>query len=474
MYQPVCRISEFIGVDGARLTHLGAYDGFIGTDSRLFLDPFLFEGIDIPEFSGAREKIRAYFARVIKLLKLTNQPGNRIWQTAVNLLVFKENSGLALGYGQGSTHGSAIGLKLANDLARSAKELLNLGINDPEIFELVGLFIKDFGPDRLSDMTVKILSKEIVNYTSSILERVGPLRAGLKYKIIESKQIPLNLDNKPILLLPKAVLRELPVAQSFEEIGEAAAFSQELRRRYNELLGGLLAVPKSQRKKDKIKEYLFEDPDRIRVVAESYSHVNPENARYDFESDPAGENFYYEAGVSFANDFATKKYSIDETGLREVVQDVISHFRRCVEVHGGWELLYNDDKRPRSERSAQLLFFITAQKICEKFDVRVSRESADGRGAVDFTFSKGFHGAIVVEIKLSSNRDLYHGFETQLPIYADVERCNYAEYVVIQVSANIPQLSKIKKLIGEKKKENKWVPGLTIVDALPKPTASVA
>ncbi|MBV5349814.1 hypothetical protein JZU71_01240, partial [bacterium] len=65
--------------------------------------------------------------------------------------------------------------------------------------------------------------------------------------------------------------------------------------------------------------------------------------------------------------------------------------------------------------------FGIASSYCIANDLDISPESDAGRGPVDFKFSNGSKGKVLVEIKLTSNNQLQHGFESQLPIYMKAE-----------------------------------------------------
>lgn len=469
----LCRLNEFLSVDRTIFDELGIYNAFIGTDSRLFIDPFLFDGLPDDVFAEARIKIKAHFSKVIKLLSVSKTRGDRAWNKAVEMLIFEENAGLALGYGMGTTFGSAIGPELAARLAESAAELLDYGIDDPEIFELIGLFTKDFGPDRLSDMSAKILYDEIVEYTAEKFKLLKIQKKNIPATVsINGCELPATHKGAPILFLPKVVLRPLPVAQSFEEIASAAGFNADLRRRYNALLAPLLATPKSKRTKGKIKEYLYEDPERLHIITDAYRQADPVKTRYNFDKDPAGEDFYYEAGRDLAEAISLGQYTQDALGLKKMVRDIVKDFKRAVEVHGSWELLHDDRKKPRKERSAQLMFYAMSLKTCEQMNVDVIRESSGGRGSLDFKFTEGFTGGVALEVKLSSNSHLVSGFKKQLPIYADVERCSHAVYLIIRVTEQSKQIEEILDLVKKKEELKEQTPEVVIVDARPKPTAS--
>src|SRR5206468_6160532 len=119
---------------------VGAFDGFVEVDSRLYVDPHLLEASAAPELNGARKTFETHFEKVLKLLKQSKRPEDIFWVEARQLLTFKEVPQTALGHGKDDTSGSGIGSILANELTAVAKEIIDAEVADPEIFELVGLF----------------------------------------------------------------------------------------------------------------------------------------------------------------------------------------------------------------------------------------------------------------------------------------------------------------------------------------------
>src|SRR6266849_8626983 len=134
------RLSKFLGVRASELTRHGAFNALIGIDSRLFADPLLLKRIRIPEFRGSRKRFEKYFRDILYLLAKSKKPGDITWREAERRLVFRETKGVSLGYGISSSDGSGIGHVLGGRLLESASEIVSMGITDPEIFELLGLF----------------------------------------------------------------------------------------------------------------------------------------------------------------------------------------------------------------------------------------------------------------------------------------------------------------------------------------------
>ena len=128
--------------------------------------------------------------------------------------------------------------------------------------------------------------------------------------------------------------------------------------------------------------------------------------------------------------------------------------------------------KPRHERYSQLLFYAIADTYCEANNLDVSREPNAGNGPVDFKVSKGYKGRVLVEIKLSSNKNLIKGFEKQLPSYQESERTDRCFYLVLRVTKSESQIKRVQKAHRNAEGEGKRVPRLIIIDALIKPSAS--
>ena len=166
-------ISEFFRVSGADLEAAGAFDAFIDLDSQLHVDPHLLTGSTAPEMQDARAAITRYFEGTIVLLQLCDEKHGALWDTVVERLAFEELKGVSLGYSADEGDGSAVGPGLARTLATRAFEIVKAGEQDPRIFELVGLFTEAFGPDRISDVVLRIAESQFAAYTARIAAAVG-------------------------------------------------------------------------------------------------------------------------------------------------------------------------------------------------------------------------------------------------------------------------------------------------------------
>ncbi|TOO19728.1 hypothetical protein CGH40_24500, partial [Vibrio parahaemolyticus] len=112
------------------------------------------------------------FKSIVKLLDASETKGDVFWNKADRLLSGKEVKGLCIGYASKGTSGSGVSLALRKRLLETAKNIIAKGKDDPELFELVGMFEGDFGPDRISDMTANIIRDDITEYTKRVVSQV--------------------------------------------------------------------------------------------------------------------------------------------------------------------------------------------------------------------------------------------------------------------------------------------------------------
>ena len=142
------RLSSFLGVAPSALKRMGVFDALIGIDSKLFVDPLLLKRLRIPELSESRKHFEAYFQTVLLLLVKSRKKDDVAWRGAKRRLVFSEIKGVSLGYGTSTSDGSGIGGVLGGRLLETASEIVEMGVTDPAIFEILGLLEEGFGLTR--------------------------------------------------------------------------------------------------------------------------------------------------------------------------------------------------------------------------------------------------------------------------------------------------------------------------------------
>lgn len=411
--------TDEFSVDNELFKSTGALDIILDVDSNYFIDPALLRLCKVPEFVNASQITEKYFSDIIVLVKHSKSLGDMYWKKADSLLTFREIKGTCLGYSNQGTSGNAIGKELRKNILETIKELQKSGEVDPVIFELLNVFQEKVGCDRVSDLLTFILREQIIEYNVRINNILGiPQNAN---GLCDN---PYNQTS--ILLLPKQILSPLPITECFDDIGFACAENERVRNEINQYLD---LGDRTKLTKEEIDYLLKEKIDYRNEMISSYKKIVVKE--YDFINDPAGEIIWYRISKNKVNDYPLEL--IQPTNMEEmetVVGKICQQFKKLIEENGLWRLLYDDDK-PKHESAAQLLFYGIADAYCLANNVDLSREVHNGHGPVDFKLSKGATQKILVEIKLTSNSQLIHGFKKQLPLYMKQENTESAIYLVI-------------------------------------------
>lgn len=412
----------------------GAFDPVLTIDTRLFIDPRLLRKTTTPELASSYAKVEEYFQNVMRIVKKISAEKDVFWKAADNLLTFPEVKGLCIGYAAEGSSGSGMGAELRYDLLTNIRKIVIAGVDDPALFELVGIFQDKVGPDRISDMIAKIVITDLIAFTQRACSDLGiPMESRAFSKKMLQEDLPVNPEtNEPIILVPKEILSNLPEATCYGDIATIADYNEELRAELNAMVGGALSALTLTEKKRILRNTFVAHPDVLRGLLSAYADSDVE--RYDFESDPSGEVLWYSASKKAVEEYPlalelSANPSLDD--VEATVRLICDKFRNLIEDNQLAKLLYNESGRPKHESAAQLLFFGIASSYCLANNLDISPESDAGRGPVDFKFSNGSKGKVLVEIKLTSNNQLQHGFESQLPIYMKAEGAMRGVYLVI-------------------------------------------
>ena len=150
-------------------------------------------------------------------------------------------------------------------------------------------------------MVVRIVYGEVVRYSASVFERLGvagevPVAVGN-----QTFQVPRNpVTGGPLLIVPKAILRDLPLAESWGDIDAVVAFNAGLRKRVNEIIGSDWRRARKN-PKDVLRRALVQNPGLFEELLKVYRETPARS--YDFDDDPAGEIGWYSATRFIAQTF---------------------------------------------------------------------------------------------------------------------------------------------------------------------------
>lgn len=455
-------LSDYLGLED-KLDREGIFDTILDIDANYFINIKRIEDTKEKNFLKSYEKIQAFFMKIYKILSNTTDKKSRFYREAVKAFDFPEINNIGLGYSTGK-YGNGFGPILSEKIISDAKEIIDAGNNDADLFQLIGLFEENVGPDRLSDMYSHLIYEDIISYTNEKNRILGINKENYPDMKFKNGLLINPFKNKPVLLLPKDILHELPIAKEWEDIDNVCTRIQCIRDEMNSFVGEEWKKASVRDKKNFIKENVMKNKERFESVISEYRKFFVEP--YDFDNDPLG---CYIISKELKN-IRLDKIKIDKNDkTKEIILKICKKFKDLVENNALVKLLYEKNGKFRGEKSVQLLFYGISESYCDAFDVDISPELNSGRGNIDFKYSKGYKDRIIVEVKLTSNRQLIHGMKTQITEYAKAEKTDQLIYLVID---DLKNQEKIKKLHEEyNKMENK--PELIVIDTEIKSSASI-
>ncbi|MCK6231591.1 hypothetical protein [Stenotrophomonas indicatrix] len=464
-------------VTQAQLESVGAIDVTLNCDTNLFIDPLLLDDASDDDFAQcATEAYTSRFEKICALLAESKEGGDLADRSARNLLKFHEVPYTHLGYSSG-TSGSGFGSQLIDNLAINAKQAISIGVRDPNLFMVLCLFEAGVGPDRISDMTTNILVDCLAAFTLRACTRLEIqvqdfTLAGKKH------QLPWNplKPSEPILLVPRDIVRDLPIAADWSAISEAAQVTEDLKNRVSAQIGDIWRA-KTRRDKDETLKIALKSKTSFDMLLDLLRTAA--DAPYDLKNDHRGEIYPADLRerIAATEPLSLHQYSGRTLNLAEAtdaVKKIIDKFKSLIEDKGLWKELWNEKlTTARLEKAMQRLFYAVAAAYCEANNLDLSPESDAGCGPVDFKMSNGANVKVLAELKRSTNSKLVAGYTKQLEAYKGAEGTTQAFYIVIDIG-NLSS-SKISDLSRERSariESNLPASEIVIIDGHPQKSAS--
>lgn len=473
------RFSKYFCIPEDRLTEIGVLDPTLNVDTKLFIDPLLIPYSAHPEISGlGRSAYVEHFGVVIRLLRASKSKGDVAWRNARRLMEFPEVKWTCLGYGGSTISGSGSGPFTTDGVLNTAKEIVDLGIEDPDLFVAMGLFEDKIGADRISDMATNVILPGLLAFNERILAELNIptvlqdliLRNGKSYRA----RLPLNpfeRRREPVILVPTDILRALPIAQDWSEVADVASKNAALVHRVNQDIGNIWRLRTLKSKAD-LKGRVLASKNSFETFMDMIHAVKVHP--YDMANDPHGEIAWRRIAEALIaqNPFPSSTAPVlDLEGVIQVTREIIQQFKFLVEDRRLSEELYYGGK-PRPEKSAQRIFFAVAYAYCKANNLDITPEADTGNGPVDFKVSAGFEGRVLVEIKLSTNSKLVSGYTRQLETYKKAEETTRGFFVVLNVGRLGNKLRQLYSIGNQDPSRRESAPPIILVDGLKKPSAS--
>ena len=464
--------SAYFGVSSEALANAGLIDPFLEVDVPLFIDPVVLEkSTNNTVRTAALPRFRQHFEVFVRMLAISKVENDAAWKGARRRLDLREPPENGLGYGGSGRSGNSRPKDIREEILRTCKEIITLGASDPEMISLMGFFEENVGPDTISDLTTTVIMDDLASITEGFCTMHGIPVFG--FDVCASHKLPKFIDERdravPIVLVPRDIVRELPIANDWSDIERAAMENARIRERVNRFLAGIIRPTVVDRKRALRGAALGSAADFdffLEAVKENVSSYDP-------NLDALG---YYRLKHIIARGFPDLKQrgqydlSLGPDEITRVVNDTIAMFKRHVENGNLWEELWIGDK-PKKERASQLIYYAIADAFCKANNLDISPEANMGGGPIDFKFSLGYNARVVVEMKRSGGT-VIHGYERQLEFYKAASQTDLAVFVIIDYGDLGNKLDKIRAIRLERLDRGERVSEIIVIDATPKASAS--
>lgn len=463
--------SDYFGIDTKTLDRMKLFNPVLNVDTKLFIDPLLLKNSKHGLIkNNAAELYKNKFEEIILLLSHSSKENDFAWRNAMRLLPKKEIEGTCLGYGVNSISGRSISQKVRLKIIQTAHEIIKLGIKDPELFMLLPLFEEGIGPDTISDITTSLIEDCLLDFTFEKARELNIKTEKINYKGSEIEIIrnPLKKGKSPLLLLPRDILRHLPVVSSWDEIADAASFNAGLRYKVNSMISSIWKA-KTKQEKARVKQDILQNKKALETILKVLKSGNVSS--YDFVNDDFGLIAWQKvlSTVSKLHPIKIDNVVPTENGLKVCVQTIIEQFQFLVENKGLNKIFWKKKNEPNNEKIVQMVFFAVAYSYCKANDIDINPEMDTGNGLVDFKFSNGFSKRVIVEIKNSYNPNIISGFTKQLKLYMNSEETCFGYYLIVDVGNLGKKYDNLLKIYNDDKDKNAVI---YYIDAEIKPTAS--
>lgn len=463
-------LSDYLSMDET-FEGIGVFDPVLDKDSHFFINLQRLKKATTPEFRNSYEKINEYFRKIIKLLDkaVKKNESDICYRQALKMFDFSEIAevnGICLGYAKGVS-GNAFGRLISRQVISTAYDIVKLGIDDPEMFQLLPLFQDNVGADRLSDMIAKLILDDIKTYTKRINLELGITQAN--YPDIPFKQeFVINpYKGNAALLVPAEILHKLPVAECWEDIDYCVSQNETIRSEMNAEVANKWSQYTAAQRKTFLRNQVFKNVEACRRVIDRYreEELAAFNPRDNFEY------FLSKLEQSISHSEIDWKSNYTEIDSLTAAEEILSGFKQWVEYNKGWEVIQEAESR-KKEKILQRVIHLSGISYIKANNLDMSCEPDEGRGPVDFKVSRG-QDITILEVKLTSNPQYLHGYEVQIEEYGKAEMTDKMIYVLVDLG-NPLKVRKVQDVHDRKVDEDIRVPELVVIDATKKESASKA
>lgn len=427
-------------IDKEKLEKLGIFNPILNFDTKLFVEPLLLKKSSSSIIQESFKNYNDFFRTLLILIKSSTEPDDKAWREAKRRINFPEYKATCIGYGSDTISGSGSGGDLNSKILQSAKEIVDLAKDNPDIFQLLPLLEEGIGADIVSDMTQTIIDDDICKYTVDAMEKLG-VKGTYPYAT-KKKAIYMLAYNPyhkcPIKLLPIDILSNLPMADMFDDwIVKVAEINRELRDEINQHIGDTWFEANKSQRKESLLELIKNDKDFFFVVLRILQESSIEH--YNIEQDYQGLRRWLEDSRRFITpQIFNKIKSVEEKqeALFQAVEEIIVQFKDLIEQQELWRIFWTkhgSELKHVNEVYSQMLFYMVSNSwlVAQDSNISVDRYFNKETKQVNYVFSVSKKCSVTVQIKHSDNfAGLQRTYNKQHSLYNE-GRAERSIYIVM-------------------------------------------
>lgn len=469
--------SDFFEVDPQTIETYGAFNISLVSDLPLFIDPFLL-------FNSKKSKYRKLHDEIIRYLKFLKEKS--VCGDISNGLLkcwyqFHEVKQTWLGFSESGNKGRGLGRDFAFALNQNLNKIFSdFGqekITKASHLEKLCLIKEGVGRDNVSDFTTNLIKEFLLDYTQEFARKyilkkyhraVAVEKVRFNYQteswVSDTFDLPwysgdyVILTPSDILTKDDTWINKSDLISSFTDIPESMPDDQ-LRAQVNNYF--LRMLPKSEVKKSgklREKEPTAKEKREAAVrTIEQFPEIIDYFIKYKEDNEDTATSISADK-VAFSKYLFIQKYRelignlATNTDFYSLKGDTYEEsyqrslfLKDVVENKGGHRIFYDPKGRLLNlhEEAVHILY-----RLCWFGTISdVNREVDNGRGAVDFSISRGRTDKSLVEFKLAKNSQLKRNLQNQLPVYEKASDARKSIKVIFYFTDS--ELEKVLKILGE-------------------------
>jgi len=462
--------SNVFNVKHSVIEKYGALDISLICDNPAFVDPFLI--FANPKYKKLHDFIINYL-KFLRNLSIKNEGRNLSTGDYKHYYKFSEVKQSWLGYSVDGNSGLGLGPDFGKSLCYNLNKIFSKfgkeKITESSHLEKLCLIEEGIGVDKISDFTLNLIKKFILEYTERFAKKhldnefvsqfaISKVEFDPQKSIWQDARFSLPFIKTKkgkdfVLLVPKEILTKQDTWISRNDFleNDTAIFNtienDELRAKINKYFYDNLQI-KLNKKKQPEKDYskksktsalvktVWQYPQILDYYIKFKEQKKNDALRWHV-ADPENVNFFLDTSV-IQREIISKNFgkltSFDDCISR------IAFFKKILESNS--RSLYVREV-PLQEKQLQLMFKMATYGSLFDYNSEVN----NGRGPIDFIISFGSKDKIGLELKLASNKKLKHNLLNQGRVYKEDSNLRHVIKTIFFFSDK--DLERVNKILKE-------------------------